>query len=161
VCPPELAVQLAELGLTVVTQPSLLSLRGDDYVERVDAEDLPALWPFASLLAAGVPVGCSSDAPYGNLDPWQTIASAVERRTPSNLVVGEAERVPASVALTRFLTAAGDPGGEPRRIARGADADLIVLDRPLADALRRPQDVRVRHTLIGGRVVHSLEAVRV
>jgi predicted amidohydrolase YtcJ len=66
---PEAARRLAALGLTVVTQPSFLSRRGDDYLDRVDADDLPFLWPFASLIAAGVRVGCSSDAPYGPAQP--------------------------------------------------------------------------------------------
>ena len=157
VCPPDVAVQLAELGVAVVTQPSLIARRGDDYLDRVDAEDATALWPFASLLAAGVAVGCSSDAPYGDVNPWQAIAAAADRRTPSGRILGAAERVPAQTALKRFLTVPQDPGGAARAVRAGAVADLIVLDRPLADALQDPNEVRVRHTIIGGRIVHSLE----
>ena len=159
VCPPEVAMQLAGLGVTVVTQPSLVARRGDDYLERVDADEVAVLWPFASLLAAGVAVGCSSDAPYGDLDPWHTVAAAVDRRAPSGRVLGAAERVPARLALERFLTAPQDPGGARREVRSGTVADLIVLDRPLADALRDPSAVQVRYTIIGGRLVHSLEAV--
>jgi predicted amidohydrolase YtcJ len=76
VAPPEAVEAMARAGLAVVTQPSLLARRGDDYLDRVAADDLPFLWPYRSLLAAGVPVGCSSDAPYGDLDPWGSVAAA-------------------------------------------------------------------------------------
>jgi predicted amidohydrolase YtcJ len=159
VCPRDVATQLAALGIAVVTQPSLVALRGDDYLDRAEQEDVAALWPLASLLDAGVAVGCSSDAPYGDLDPWRTIAAAAYRVALSGRLVGPAERVPAGVALARFLTPADDPGGPPRHVSAGAVADLVVLDRPLVDALREPADVRVRHTLIAGRVVYAAETM--
>lgn len=159
VCPPDLAALLAALGVTVVTQPSLVALRGDDYLDRVEPADRDALWPFASLLRAGVRVGCSSDAPYGALDPWRTIAAAARRTTPSGRILGAGERVPTGVALDRFLTPPLDPGGAPRRVRVGAVADLVVLDRPLADALREPDGVRVRHTFVGGHEVFAADTV--
>ncbi len=159
VCPPDLAGQLAALRVAVVTQPSLVALRGDDYLDRVEPVDVNALWPFGTLLRAGVRVGCSSDAPYGDLDPWRSIAAATRRSAPSGRVVGAAERVSAGVALAGFLTSPDDPGGPPRRVHPGAVADLVVLDRPLRDALRAPDAVRVTHSVVAGRVVHAAEAV--
>jgi len=157
VCPPELANALAQLGLTVVTQPSLVAQRGDDYLDRVDAADAPYLWPFASLVAAGVAVGCSSDAPYGDLNPWQTVAAAHDRRAPSGRTVVVGERVPADRALAGFLTSPDAPGGPVRTLRVGVPADLVLLDRPLADALRAPSAEHVRLTMIDGRVVHGAE----
>lgn len=159
VCSRDLAAIVASLGVPVVTQPSLVALRGDDYLDRVDPDDVDALWPFASLLRTGIGVGCSSDAPYGDLDPWRTIAAAMHRTAPSGRVVGPNERVSAEVALAGFLTSADDPGGSPREVGVGAPADLVLLDRPFADALRDPGAVQVRSTLIAGRVVYQTEAV--
>jgi predicted amidohydrolase YtcJ len=150
VCPPQLAALAASLGVAVVTQPSLVALRGDEYLERVDDDELPHLWPFASLLAAGVRVGCSSDAPYGDPDPWRSIAAAVERRSRSGREVAPGERVDALTALRGYLGAPDDPGGPPRSVRAGAPADLCLLDRPLADALARPAEVGIELTLIGG-----------
>ena len=117
------------------------------------------LWPFASLLRAGVRVGCSSDAPYGSPDPWWAMATAAERRAPSGRIVGPGEAVPVRAALAGFLTSPADPGGRPREIRVGGTSDVIVLDRPLADALRDPGAVVVRQTVIGGRLVHEDEPV--
>lgn len=155
VAPPETMSWMAELGITVVTQPSLVARRGDTYLDRVDQEDLHCLWPFRSFLDAGIPVACSSDAPYGDLDPWSSIAAAVERRSPSGRPVTAAERVDAGTALRGFLTAPDDLGGPPRAIAVGEPADLVALDRPLASALALPRAVTVILTIIAGRVVHS------
>jgi predicted amidohydrolase YtcJ len=157
--PPELARRAAALGLTVVTQPGLVRDRGDDYLDQVEADDQPFLWPFASLLAAGVRVGCSSDAPYGGLSPWASIAAAVERRSISGRPVAAAERVDAWTALRGYLSPLSDPGGEPRSVVAGAPADLCLLDRPLADALRSPADVEVLLTVRGGRIIHGESAL--
>jgi len=155
VAPPELADWLARLDVTVVTQPSLVARRGDDYLRDVDPADLPWLWPFASLLRAGVRVGCSSDAPYGELSPWLSISAASRRQAPSGRVIAADERVGARTALRGYLTRPEDPGGRERQVRPGAAADLALLDRPLAAALREPEAVTVRATLVGGRIVHD------
>ena len=153
VAPPEAAARLAAMRIAVVTQPSLPGRRGDDYLERVDASDQPYLWPFRSLLAAGVRVGCSSDAPYGDADPWASIAAAVERRTPSGRPIAAHERVTAADALHAYLGPPDHPGGPPRRVAVGEPADLVVLQQPLAVTVAEPRATRVRATFIAGRQV--------
>lgn len=153
VAPPELAAWIARLSLAVVTQPSFVHLRGDEYLERVDREDLPHLWPHRSLLDAGVRVACSSDAPYGDLDPWASIAAATRRRSLSGRAVAAGEAVTGRQALDGYLGPADRPGGAPRAVVPGAPADLALLDRPLAAALADPTAVTVRATWIGGRRV--------
>ncbi|HEY6796613.1 MAG TPA: amidohydrolase family protein [Kineosporiaceae bacterium] len=153
--PPEVLRLLAALQVTVVTQPSMPVLRGDRYLADVEADDREHLWPFASLLAAGIPVGCSSDAPYGHANPWFTIRAAATRTTAAGRGVAVAERVAAAEALRGFLTPALSPGGPVRRIEVGAPADLVVLDAPLAEVLRDLDRGHVRMTLVDGEVVHG------
>lgn len=154
VAPPELLALLREQAVTVVTQPSLPYRRGDDYLADVEPDDRDCLWPFASLDAAGVPVGCASDAPYGDADPWLAIRAASTRRTASGRTIGARERVPALRALNGYLSPADEPGGAPRRIEAGAPADLVLLDRPLIGALARPAAEHVVVTMIDGVIVH-------
>jgi len=142
VVPAELIGELAALGLRVVTQPGFLADRGDDYLRDVPAADHDDLYRCSSLLHAGVPVSLSSDAPYGPLDPWAVVSAAVDRRTRSGAVVAPAERISPTQALAGYL---GD-----RPVARGAPADLLVLDRPLAEQLAAPTADAVRAVLIGG-----------
>jgi len=148
------AKELAARGIRVVTQPTLVALRGDDYWARGEPADRPDLWRYGGLLRAGVLVAAGSDAPYGDPDPWACLRAAAERRTPSGRVLGPGERVPTRTVLRGLLSPLHDPGGPPRVIAVGEPADLVLLDRPLADALRSPDAGHVRATLIDGRIVH-------
>lgn len=148
---PDLIAAIAERGLRVVTQPSLLTRRGHEYAERAETADRGHLWPYASLLRAGVRVGLSSDAPYGDPDPWATLRAATGR------TLNPAERVPAEVALAGLLAPLTDPGGPVRRVAVGEPADLVLLDRGLDAALRDLDASCVRATLVRGVVVHSAD----
>lgn len=143
---------LAERRIRVVTQPTLVARRGDSYLRHVDEADLPDLWRYGSLLAAGVSVVPSSDAPYGDPDPWTGLRAAASRHTPSGHVLGEGERVPVDVALTGMQSTLDDPGGPSRLVRPGAPADLALLEVPLADALHDPDASRVRATVINGHI---------
>jgi len=155
VVPVELVGRVRELGLTVVTQPGFVAERGDDYLADVDAEDQPDLWRCGSLLAAGVPVGAGTDAPFGSPDPWVAVAAAIDRRTERGQVLGPVERVPVAVALELFLAPLARPGGPARRVVAGAPADLCVLGVPLAEALAAPSSRHVAATIARGQVTYA------
>ena len=152
VVPVELVSRIAELGLTVVTQPRFIYERGDAYLGSVDADDREQLWRCGSLLAAGVRVAGSSDAPFGDADPWSAIASATSRQTRNGVVLGPDERLGSRAALDLYLAPLADPGGRVRRVEVGAPADLCVLDGSLADVLARPASSRVALTVARGVV---------
>jgi predicted amidohydrolase YtcJ len=141
--PADAIAALVARGLRVVTQPGFLTERGDDYRRDVPAADHPDLYRCASLLAAGVPVALSSDAPHGPLDPWAVIEAAVTRRTPDGDMLGPAERLDRAAALAAYLAPADDPGGAPRRIQPGCPADLV---------LRSPEEHTVATVIAGRRV---------
>lgn len=154
VIPVELIGRLADLGLRVVTQPGFIADRGDTYLSDVEPDDLPHLYRCSSLLAAGVPVAGSTDAPFGPDDPWVAIATAIDRRTAAGATLGRAEAVSPEAALEMFLGPLDDPGGAPRRVERGAPADLCLLDVPLEDVLDDPSSGHVRATWIGGEAAY-------
>ncbi len=153
VVPTEARGILAAAGLRVVTQPSFISDRGDDYLADVDPQDLPGLYPYCSLLDAGVAVAPSSDAPFGDLDPWRTIAAAASRKTESGRVVGADERVDPRTTLAGYLSRAEDPGGAVRTVRPGEPADLCLLALPLADALEAPSAANVVLVARASRVI--------
>lgn len=144
---------LAARGIRVVTQPGFLPDRGDDFLDGTDLAAHPDLYRCGSLVRAGVPVALSSDAPYGPLNPWVSVAAAVERRTAAGRRVGDSgEALAPAEALRLHQAPAADPGGAPRRIAVGEPADLLIADRSRAAVLDDPGDVRVVQTVIDGRV---------
>jgi predicted amidohydrolase YtcJ len=151
ITPPELATVMAELGVTVVTQPAFLTARGDSYLEDVDAADRADLYRCASLMQAGIPVGGSTDAPYGPDDPWTAITAAIERRAPSGTPVGIDTGLEPASALNLFLGTLERPGGRARHVRPGVPADLCLLGVPLRTALLGPSSRHVALTIAGGR----------
>lgn len=144
---------LAERRIRVVTQPTLVTRRGDIYGQHVEETDREDLWRYATLLRAGVTVAPSSDAPYGDPDPWACLHAATTRLTRSGHTLGPDERVSADIALAGMQSELSDPGGRPRAVRPSAPADLVLLDRPLLHALRDPDPGCVRATIIDGRPV--------
>jgi predicted amidohydrolase YtcJ len=155
VIPSAAIAQIRALGLTVVTQPAFVRERGDRYLAEVDPAEQPDLWRCASLVAAGVSVASSSDAPYASPDPWAGIAAAVGRATSGGATLGASERVSAADALALYLGEPAAPGGPVRRVKVGAAADLCLLGAPLREVLAAPSAEHVRATFVGGRLVHD------
>ncbi|MGZ4585393.1 MAG: amidohydrolase family protein [Mycobacterium sp.] len=151
--PDDNLADLADLQITVVTQPNFVAERGDHYLADVPAAEHGQLWRVASLLEATVPVALSTDMPFGHGDPWTTMRAAVYRTTPSGTVLNANECVSARDALTMFLGRPDRPG-RPRAVAVGQPADLCVLSEPPATALAELDAGMVAATIIGGELVY-------
>ena len=65
--------ELRRHALTVVTQPDFIRTRGDRYRTEVDPAGWPDLYRLASLVSGDIAVSVGSDAPYGSVNPWDTI----------------------------------------------------------------------------------------
>ena len=153
VVPDENLADLAELGLTVVTQPNFVAERGDQYLADIPAAEHGQLWRVASLLKATVPVALSTDMPFGHGDPWTAMRSAVHRTTLSGAVLGADECVSARTALTMFLGRSDQPG-RARTVDPGQPGDLCVLSEPPETALAELDAGMVAATIIGGELVY-------
>jgi predicted amidohydrolase YtcJ len=103
VIPAESLPVIARLGLTVTTNPGFIAVRGDTYLDEVDADDQDSLYRVASLHAAGITVQGATDAPFGPEDPWVAIDTAITRRhAPSGRTVGASEAVDRETAVGLF-----------------------------------------------------------
>jgi predicted amidohydrolase YtcJ len=154
VVPDDNVVDLANLGVTVVTQPNFVAERGDQYLADVPAREQHELWRLASLLRAQVPVALSTDMPFGHSDPWAVTRAAVHRTAASGAVLGADECVSAREALTMFFGKASRPT-EPRRIEPGQPGDLVVLGASPTEVLEELDSGMVSATVIAGEVVYA------
>lgn len=159
VCDDAAADRLAELGVTVVTQPSIAARRGRSMVEASEPEDRPWLWRIAGLRDRGVQVALSSDAPYGDPDPWATVRLAAAGLPVDRTPWLHDQTISPQEALASYLTRPGDPAGAVRTVQPGATADLCVLDAPLDVVLERvvggDTGSPVRLTVVDGQVVST------
>ena len=145
---------LRETGVRVVTQPGFIHERGDQYRETVAPLEQGDLYRCQTLLSHGIPCAGSTDAPYGNPDPWAAMRAAVTRRTHAGVLVGYGERLSPEQALALFTCAADEPGGSSRRIAVGEVADLCLLDRSWEQARERLCSGDVRATIRSGALIY-------
>ncbi|MDB5583561.1 MAG: hypothetical protein JWR80_8737 [Bradyrhizobium sp.] len=148
--PPEAVEWMARLGVTVVTQPHFIAERGEAYLAEVDPADRPWLYRLRGLLDAGIPLAAGSDAPFGDLDPWASMAAAVERAA----IFNAGERLDPEQALALY-TGWADAPGVSRHVRVGETADLCLLDRGWAAARRDLAAVRVRATLADGAIIYD------
>ncbi|MGE2835240.1 amidohydrolase family protein [Mycobacterium sp. SMC-4] len=153
VVPDDSLAGLAASGATVVTQPNFVAERGDQYLIEVPPAEHHELWRVASLLRAGIPVALSTDAPFGDPDPWAAMRAAVHRNTRSGVTLAAAERISAAEALTMFTGTAQQPA-VARTVAVGAPADLCVLATTPEQALAALDAHTVAATVIGGEMVY-------
>ncbi len=152
VVPPGMRADLARLGVHVVTNPGFLHDRGDSYARDVLPDELPFLYPYGSLIRAGVPVAAASDAPFCDPDPWAVIRAAAERTTISGRVLSPDERVAPTTALAGYLSPATVPGGRPQTLDVGRRGGLCLLRLPRREALAAPDADLVRLVITGGTI---------
>lgn len=153
VAPSDCLADLAELAVTVVTQPNFVGERGDQYLEEIPAAEHEQLWRLASLLRAGVPVALSTDMPFGHADPWAAMRAAVYRTTPRGIVLNADECISARAALTMFFGFPGQPA-RARAVEPGEPADLCVLTVPPEAALAELDADMVAATIVDGQFTY-------
>lgn len=154
IAPDTLVTEIRRMGLWVVSQPHFISERGDQYVQDVEAHDVPWLYRLRAFLNAGVPLAGGSDAPFGSPNPWSAMAAAVSRTTRSGLQLGAEEALSPDEALALFFSDPLDLTRQ-RSIDVGAVADLCLLDRPWEAARERLLASDVRMTIAGGCIIHN------
>ena len=157
IAPDSLVEQVAELGLTVVSQPHFITERGDQYLDQIDTPDHPHLYRLAAFDQVGVSIAAGSDAPFGSLDPWSAMRSAVHRRTRAGEVIGALEALSPERALSLYLAGPHDLGRQ-RSLVVGAEADLCLLQHPWQIARSRLSRDDVLGTWIAGEFIHQSPA---
>ncbi len=156
---PDAALTLMQqTGVTVVTQPGFLFERGDQYQQDVASEEQPLLYRCRSFLRHGIPLGGSTDAPYGLPDPWGAMRAAVDRRTAAGRRLGKDETLSPEEALALFTSPLEAPGAPPRQLKVGTVADLCLLSRGWKEARTRLLAGDVAATFRDGHCIFSRSA---
>ena len=153
VTPPELLDEVRKLGLIVVSQPGFIAERGERYLDEADLEDQPWLYRLRAFLDAGVALAGSTDAPFGEAQPWKAMQAAVTRRSAAGRPLGLDEALTPEQALALFTSPLQAPGQAPARLEAGMPGDLCLLEAPWRLARADLAAVRPRLTLRAGRVI--------
>jgi predicted amidohydrolase YtcJ len=159
VCPPDLQARVHAQGIVPAMQPAFFWEFGDGYIRNYGRERADTMFPAASLIAKGVRVAGSSDAPVTHYAPLFGIEQALTRKTMDGDVCGPDERVHLRTAIRMHtINAAYASFDEDIKgsLEPGKLADLVVL----AEDLTRVPAERLRHvgvamTVVGGDVVYE------
>jgi len=158
-CPPPFIDKMAEIGVTVVTQPGFLHFYGDKYAAQVAPELHDWLYRTKSLLQRGVAVAGSSDCPVAPLAPLLGVQTAITRQLRSGVLLNPQDRLTLFEALSLFTSAGAWIGFEETqkgKILPGMLADLVVLNGDLPTVpVEEIGNLKVVMTIIGGEVVWS------
>jgi predicted amidohydrolase YtcJ len=130
--------------------------------DRVGPERVKGAYLWKTFLDQGVPVPAGSDAPVESIAVMPGIMAAVTRQDAKGWPPGgwqPQERVSLEQALRMFTRDAAYAAFDEKErgaIAVGRRADLTVLGRDLTTVAPLDlDDVPVRMTIVGGRVVHE------
>ncbi|KSW12406.1 hypothetical protein CF15_06670 [Pyrodictium occultum] len=153
--PPDLIERMASLGVRAAVQPRFLA---SDYwaAERLGPRRARWLYPFRSMLSAGVALGFSSDAPVEPVNPLEGVHAAVTRGSLAEYSREEALDV--ETALHLYTAGSAMVLGETRAgcLEPGCYADIAVLDRdPLEVDVEELPGLRVEETLVAGELAWS------
>ncbi len=149
--------RMARLGVCANLFANHLYYWGDQHVEQTMGPERAArMNATGTAKRLGVPFAIHSDAPITPLAPLFTAWCAVNRKTVSGRILGEAERISVEDALSAVTLGAAYTlklDGELGSIETGKRADFAVLDAdPLAVGAEGLKDVPVWGTVLGGRV---------
>ena len=99
---PDLLRRTADMNILASVQPVFFGELGDGFIEAFGPELAHQLYPFKSMLRAGMTLGGSSDCPVANLDPRVGLRDAVLRRTPSGEALGPDEALTMDEAIRLY-----------------------------------------------------------
>lgn len=141
--------RFGRLGVTASVQPAFISSEVTWLEKRMGSERLPLVYPFRSLLDAGVPMAGGSDSP---VEPPHSLPGMAAARDRHGIVPEEG--LTAGEALDLFTTGAARSLGEEAALTIGSPATFTVLDvdptRCTPDELRQ---ARVIDTWVDGAPV--------
>ena len=151
--------RLRGVGAVLVVQPLAVYYHADKTAAAPLAPGLRQA-PYRDLLAAGVPVAASSDAPCYPMDPLLSVWAAVTRATRAGNVHAPEQRLRVEEAL--YLATAGAARAlfseEVGVLAPGKAADLVVLSAdPRTVPPESVPDIRVLATYRHGRLAYDRE----
>jgi predicted amidohydrolase YtcJ len=159
ICPPDLQNRVRVQHIVPAMQPAFFWEFGDGYIQNYGRARADMMFPAKSLIAAGIPVAGSSDAPVTHYAPLFGIEQALTRKTMAGDVCGPDERVDLTTAIRMYTihgAFASFEEGFKGSLEVGKAADLVVLAEDLSRVpVQGLRDVGVVMTVVDGEVVYE------
>ena len=147
------------MNICISSQPAFFSDLGDGWIEAFGRETANRLYPFKSMLLAGIHLGGSSDCPVISHDPRIGLRDAVLRRTQSGEILGPDEALTMDEALKMFTYGSAYLAFEEKiagtiEVGKRADFTVLAAD-PREVPIEEVPGIPVKMTIVGGKIVFS------
>ena len=156
---PDLLRRAADMNILASVQPAFLGELGQGFIEAFGPERVNQLYPFKSMLRAGMTLGGSSDCPVANPDPRVGLRDAVLRRTPSGQALGPDEALTMDEAIRLYTRSAAYLSFDEAfngTIETGKRADFTVMAAdPREVAPEEVPEIPFAMTVVDGEIVWS------
>jgi predicted amidohydrolase YtcJ len=150
----------AALGVMAATQTVFLPAMGATFRRYMPERYIPRAYGVRAMLAAGLTVALSTDAPVVPDDnPLLGLKAAIDRHDHVGAPLGAEQAIRPDEALWAYTQAGAILSGDESNrgsITPGKWADLVVLSGdPLATPPERLLELRVEQTYVGGRLAYE------
>jgi predicted amidohydrolase YtcJ len=148
--------RIKKINAYVVSQPVFLDELGKNFIQYLDKNYLDICYPYKSMLKKGIELVFSTDAPVvKNLNPFQSIQSAVTRQTSDKQTIAYKEKITIKQGLYAYTYMGAKVLGlekELGSIEKGKWADLIILDKnPLTTKTEDLTIIKVEQVFFDGK----------
>ena len=155
---PGLLKRAVDMNILASVQPVFFSELGDGWIEAFGPDWTNRMYPFKSMLKAGMKIGGSSDCPVCSVDPRIGLRDAVLRRSPSGEVLAPRETLTMEEAIRLYTQGSAYLSFDENHngtIEPGKRADFTVMatDPRQVDPEQVP-DIPIDMTVVGGEIVH-------
>jgi len=156
---PDLLKRAADMNILVSVQPVFFRELGDGFLDAFGPELAHQLYPFRSMLKAGMTLGGSSDCPVANLDPRVGLRDAVLRLTPSGKALGPDEALTMDEAIRLYTRGSAylsfdEAFNGTIEIGKRADFTVMAAD-PRAVAPEEVPEIPFVMTVVDGEIIWS------
>jgi len=152
--------RMREMGVHCVSQSIFLKELGKNFAMYLEDERLQRVYPYRSVLNAGINLAFSSDAPVvKDFNPITGIKTALYRRDAGGKTIGTDETISMNEALYAYTLGAAKANGnddEVGSIEVGKKADFIILNYRLKDTIGVYEPIHVISTYVDGQLAHSV-----
>lgn len=156
----DLIKRIAKLPVVIDAQPAFVPSDFPWIIESLGEDRLANLYPWKTLLEAGIFCAAGTDAPIEHINPLETIYAAVERKgqanQPSNLPEQKVSRFEAIRMYTLGSAQAISKEHIRGIIKEGYEADFSIFDSDLfkgsSEDILKAQAVQ---TVVAGKIVYK------
>ncbi len=146
--------KMADLGTFCVSQPIFLYELGKNFRQYLPEDYLSRVYPYRSVLDAGVGLAFSSDAPVvKDFNPLMGLQNAVLRQDNSRHDIASSEKISLSEALRAYTLGAAEAGDDKfaGTLSTGNRADFVILEQdPYTISAEQLSTIVVNETWVNG-----------